>query len=339
MIRRIFVPHIIPSDLDPLKEAEFVKAAHAFSTEYFLPFPGSSAEETVDRHGRWRTKGVTHTNHPLRNLGRTERTQVLVEPASGSKTYGPGNPIPLEVAAAIARIELPTWRVWHRTANRLAPPGVSVDIRDRSGARKLVWAFGGPHKPPFSVKSWRFKNESDALRKTVGAPAQLEPTERMQGSPSRTALTYQIMRDAGWTDEQLIQRGYYRLAGPRSTPTGRSLEAVEKEQRAAIREHVRENMSGILAGLKAMHAPAPVTLSPPKPLPEGAVMRDGVAYAPVEQLDWMATRWRQTTIPGAELPRGIRIEVIIDPLRSNVTHWRFIDADQARAHDAKQAKP
>ena len=156
-----------------------------------------------------------------------------------------------------ARPEPPTLCVWHRTANRLAPPGVSVQIRDRSGKQVASWAFGGPQKPPFPVKSWRFMYgadarhcarvwaEVDALRKTAGAPAQLEPTERADGRPLES------FRETGWTDEQLIRHGYFRRAEPRLTPTGRSVEAVEKAFRESVSKNLRENMSGILAGLKA----------------------------------------------------------------------------------------
>ena len=283
-------------------------------------------EDAIDASGHWRT--LTLDTHHFAGRTETKRTQVLIEPA----VYGAGGSSVRYSSAATekAKPAPPTWQRWHRTANRLAPPGISVRIRDRSGKQVQYWVFGGPHKPPFSVKSWRFSYESDArhceralaevdyLRKTAGAPAHLEPTEKARG------YTLEQMHAAGWTDAQLIQYEYCR-------------------QKAAVRRVVRAKFPEIFAGLKVMYAAESVKRANERLERKCAgrghpgVLKD--APAPAEQLDWMATRWRQTTMPGVDIPKGVKVEVVLDPLPSVVTQWRFVDADQARAHDAKRAKP
>lgn len=57
----------------------------------------------------------------------------------------------------------PLWRAWHLAKNRLAPLGVTVEIRDKSGKRIVQWMFGTGHRTAFSVKSWRFMTEQGAI--------------------------------------------------------------------------------------------------------------------------------------------------------------------------------
>lgn len=277
-------------------------------------------EDTIDASGHWRTLSVDTTHYGPRT--ETKRTQILINPA----LYGG--------APAAVQTPPPKWRAWHCTQIRLAPPGICVQIRDRSGKRIVSWAFGGPQKPPFSVKSWRFSYESDAqhcervladvaaLRESLGRPVHLEPT----GKALRYGCSYDAFRKAGWTDADLIQHGYYRLAESQGANTGRLVEATEKDFDNALRKTVRENMSWILAELKAMRSGEPA--KPP-----------GVPEPFVQQLDWMALRWRQTTMPGVDLPKNIKVEVIVEPPPSPIVRWRFINADEARAHDAKRAQP
>lgn len=238
-------------------------------------------------------------------------TPVIYGNVESVKANADGS-VTLEVRHESAR-----WARWHRTANRLAPPGVSVQIRDRSGEQVVSWAFGGPQKPPFSVKSWRFSYESDARHyeqvwaavpagarfkqaqvKTFSLPPHLEPTEKMKGR----VFDYGALRELGWTDLELVAEGFYRLVDP---------------QAALRRAAMQEDMPGMLACLRELHTAAPPT---------------------VEQRDWMATRWRQTTMPGVDIPKGIKVEVILEPSPSVITRWRFTDPAEARTYDAKQGK-